>query len=37
MATPRKGKAKVAMSHHVTADEAREWFKKNYDLTILED
>jgi len=25
------------MSHHVTADEAREWFKKNYDLTILED
>ena len=33
----RKAKAKVAMSHHVTADEAREWFKKNYNLQILED
>ena len=33
----RRAKAKVAMTHHVTADEAREWFKENYNLQILED
>ena len=33
----RRAKSKVAMTHRLTADESREWFKENYNLTILEE
>jgi len=25
------------MTHRLTADESREWFKENYNITILEE
>jgi large subunit ribosomal protein L5 len=33
----RRAKSKVAMNHRLTADESREWFKENYNITILEE
>ena len=33
----RRAKSKVAMAHRLTADESREWFKENYNITILEE
>ena len=33
----RRAKSKVAMTHRLTADESREWFKENYNITILEE
>ena len=33
----RRAKSKVALSHRITADESREWFKDKFNITILEE